>query len=99
MKCKEPKSSKKIFLLATGNHEMYNRRRKPDTLEVQQMKAQREGDRKAREKERARLRREQEARYDTLVGALLTVSNYSGSKMVELLGKILWCRKITTISS
>ena len=28
------------LLLSLGNHELYTRKRKPDTIEVQQMKAQ-----------------------------------------------------------
>lgn len=37
-KTKEPKAAEKIYDLSTGNHEMFVMRRKPDTLEVQQMK-------------------------------------------------------------
>lgn len=32
--------NKRILALCMGNHELYMRRRKPDTIEVQQMKAQ-----------------------------------------------------------
>ena len=32
--------NKRILHLCMGNHELYMRRRKPDTIEVQQMKAQ-----------------------------------------------------------
>ena len=32
--------NKRILTLCMGNHELYMRRRKPDTIEVQQMKAQ-----------------------------------------------------------
>lgn len=32
--------NKRILQLCMGNHELYMRRRKPDTIEVQQMKAQ-----------------------------------------------------------
>lgn len=35
-----------------GNHELYMRRRKPDTIEVQQMKAQAQEDRLAKQAER-----------------------------------------------
>jgi len=35
-----------------GNHELYMRRRKPDTIEVQQMKAQAMEERQVRLKER-----------------------------------------------
>ena len=37
-KTKEPKAAEKIYDLSTGNHEMFIKRRSPDTLEVQQMK-------------------------------------------------------------
>ena len=32
--------NKRVLALCMGNHELYMRRRKPDTIEVQQMKAQ-----------------------------------------------------------
>merc|ERR1711874_913831 len=48
--CRKPKMSKKIYELASGNHEMYMRRRRPDTLEVQQMKAQKRDEETARAK-------------------------------------------------
>ena len=32
--------NKRILALCMGNHELYMRRRKPDSIEVQQMKAQ-----------------------------------------------------------
>lgn len=35
-----------------GNHELYLRRRKPDTIEVQQMKAQAREDKHAKQMER-----------------------------------------------
>lgn len=38
VRSKNHKVCKKIFLMATGNHEMYKRRRLPDPLDVQQMK-------------------------------------------------------------
>ena len=41
-----------IFALGKGNHAMYMNRRKPDTMEVKQMKAQAAEDRLAREAER-----------------------------------------------
>jgi hypothetical protein len=37
-KTKDPKAAEKIYDLSSGNHDMFIRRRKPDTLEVQQMK-------------------------------------------------------------
>jgi len=45
-----------------GNHELYMRRRKPDTIEVQQMKAQAREEKLARKEERDKLRKEIEAR-------------------------------------
>ena len=41
-----------------GNHELYMRRRKPDTIEVQQMKAQAREEKAYRHAERAHLARE-----------------------------------------
>lgn len=35
-----------------GNHELYTRRRKPDTIEVQQMKAQAREEKLAKQQER-----------------------------------------------
>merc|ERR1712106_740734 len=60
--CRKPKMSKKIYELASGNHEMYMRRRRPDTLEVQQMKAQKRDDETARAKDKAELSKEVAAR-------------------------------------
>ena len=47
-----------------GNHELYMRRRKPDTIEVQQMKAQAREEKMAKQQERARLTKEKQARED-----------------------------------
>ena len=60
--CTKPKMNKEIYNLATGNHEMYKRRRMPDTLEVQQMKSQKRDEDEARAKEKALLSREMMAR-------------------------------------
>ena len=38
-----------------GNHELYMRRRKPDTIEVQQMKAQAREEKLARQTERCHI--------------------------------------------
>lgn len=54
--------NKRILALCMGNHELYMRRRKPDTIEVQQMKAQAKEERAAKQQEREKLRREIEAR-------------------------------------
>lgn len=47
--------NKRILALCMGNHELYLRRRKPDTIEVQQMKAQAREEKHSRQMERAQL--------------------------------------------
>lgn len=54
--------NKRILALCMGNHELYMRRRKPDTIEVQQMKAQAREEKLARKEERDKLQKEIEAR-------------------------------------
>lgn len=54
--------NKRILALCMGNHELYLRRRRQDTIEVQQMKAQAKEEKLVRETERARLVKEREAR-------------------------------------
>lgn len=54
--------NKRILALCMGNHELYMRRRKPDTIEVQQMKAQAQEEKLARKQEREKLRKETELR-------------------------------------
>lgn len=54
--------NKRILALCMGNHELYMRRRKPDTIEVQQMKAQALEERQAKLKERQKLEQEKVAR-------------------------------------
>lgn len=49
-----------------GNHELYMRRRKPDTIEVQQMKAQAREEKHARQMERAQLQKEKQSREDAV---------------------------------
>ena len=44
--------NKQILALCMGNHELYMRRRKADTIEVQQMKAQAMEEKQAKLKER-----------------------------------------------
>lgn len=56
--------NKRILALCMGNHELYMRRRKPDTIEVQQMKAQAREERLAKQAERAQLQKEKQARED-----------------------------------
>jgi len=56
--------NKRILALCMGNHELYMRRRKPDTIEVQQMKAQAKEEKHAKQMERAQLAKEKQARED-----------------------------------
>ena len=44
--------NKRILALCMGNHELYMRRRKPDTIEVQQMKAQAKEEKHGKQMER-----------------------------------------------
>ena len=44
--------NKRILALCMGNHELYMRRRKADSIEVQQMKAQAKEEKEIKEKER-----------------------------------------------
>ncbi|EUB64035.1 Moesin/ezrin/radixin [Echinococcus granulosus] len=52
------KINKRILALCTGNHELYMRRRKSDSIEVQQMKIQAKEERELKEAERQRLKEE-----------------------------------------
>eukprot|EP00055_Hartaetosiga_balthica_P001961 m.2430 g.2430 ORF g.2430 m.2430 type:complete len:559 (-) comp1785_c0_seq1:474-2150(-) len=54
--------NKRILSLCIGNHELYQRRRRPDTIDVKQMKAEAQEVRAARQAERLRLLREVQAR-------------------------------------
>jgi radixin len=54
--------NKRILSLSMGNHELYMRRRKPDSIEVQQMKAQTKEERLARQAERMMLQKEKQQR-------------------------------------
>jgi len=56
--------NKRILSLCMGNHELYMRRRKPDTIEVQQMKAQAREEKQAKVLERQQLAKEKQARED-----------------------------------
>ncbi|XP_072934194.1 merlin isoform X2 [Epargyreus clarus] len=58
-----PKGMNKLILdLCIGNHDLYMRRRKPDTMEVQQMKAQAKEEKLRRQVERNKLSREKQLR-------------------------------------
>ncbi|KAJ8014970.1 hypothetical protein DPEC_G00021300 [Dallia pectoralis] len=54
--------NKRILALCMGNHDLYMRRRKPDTIEVQQMKAQAREEKTKRQMERALLESEKKKR-------------------------------------
>uniref|UniRef100_A0A7N6B6W8 FERM domain-containing protein n=1 Tax=Anabas testudineus TaxID=64144 RepID=A0A7N6B6W8_ANATE len=54
--------NKRILQLCMGNHELYMRRRKPDTIEVQQMKAQAREEKHQKQLERAQLDNEKKKR-------------------------------------
>ncbi|WKX90385.1 hypothetical protein Q1695_009321 [Nippostrongylus brasiliensis] len=54
--------NKRILALCMGNHELYMRRRKPDTIEVQQMKQQAREERALKQAEQERLNKEMSAR-------------------------------------
>uniref|UniRef100_A0A8C5BUY6 Radixin n=1 Tax=Gadus morhua TaxID=8049 RepID=A0A8C5BUY6_GADMO len=54
--------NKRILALCMGNHELYMRRRKPDTIEVQQMKAQARDEKQQKQMERAQLENEKKKR-------------------------------------
>ncbi|CAI4224225.1 unnamed protein product [Auanema sp. JU1783] len=54
--------NKRILALCMGNHELYMRRRKPDTIEVQQMKQQARDERALKIAEQERLNKETSAR-------------------------------------
>ncbi|KAF3850031.1 hypothetical protein F7725_019750 [Dissostichus mawsoni] len=54
--------NKRILQLCMGNHELYMRRRKPDTIEVQQMKAQAREEKQHKQMEKAQLENEKKKR-------------------------------------
>ncbi|XP_041661376.1 ezrin b [Cheilinus undulatus] len=54
--------NKRILQLCMGNHELYMRRRKPDTIEVQQMKAQAREEKQQKQQEKAQLENEKKKR-------------------------------------
>ncbi|XP_045887039.1 moesin-like [Micropterus dolomieu] len=54
--------NKRILALCMGNHDLYMRRRKPDTIEVQQMRAQAREEKNKRQMERALLESEKKKR-------------------------------------
>ncbi|MED6266513.1 hypothetical protein CHARACLAT_002884 [Characodon lateralis] len=54
--------NKSILQLCMGNHDLYMRRRKPDTIEVQQMKSQAREEKQQKQMERAHLENEKKKR-------------------------------------
>ncbi|KAH8415394.1 hypothetical protein KR222_009085 [Zaprionus bogoriensis] len=54
--------NKMILDLCKGNHDLYMRRRKPDTMEIQQMKAQAKEEKQRRQMERKKFIREKKLR-------------------------------------
>ncbi|XP_047001188.1 moesin/ezrin/radixin homolog 1 isoform X1 [Schistocerca americana] len=54
--------NKRILALCMGNHELYMRRRKPDTIDVQQMKSQAREEKLAKQQQREKLQMEIAAR-------------------------------------
>lgn len=54
--------NKLILDLCIGNHELFLKRRKPDTIEIQQMKAQAKEDKQRRQIERNKLIKERQLR-------------------------------------
>ncbi|XP_055744119.1 moesin-like isoform X1 [Salvelinus fontinalis] len=54
--------NKRILVLCMGNHDLYMRRRKPDSIEVQQMKAQAREEKTKRQMEKALLEGEKKKR-------------------------------------
>uniref|UniRef100_A0A3P8Z678 FERM domain-containing protein n=1 Tax=Esox lucius TaxID=8010 RepID=A0A3P8Z678_ESOLU len=54
--------NKRILALSMGNHELYMRRRKPDSIEVQQMKTKAKEERLQKQLERAQLENEKRKR-------------------------------------
>ncbi|CAH8571648.1 unnamed protein product [Schistosoma turkestanicum] len=53
----DPNQAKTVISMCAGNHSLFMRRRQPDSIEVQQMRAQAREERARREVERARLAR------------------------------------------
>lgn len=58
--------NKLILELCVGNHELYMTRRKPDSMELQQMKAQAREEKGRKQAERARLAREKQMREELM---------------------------------
>ena len=61
---KKLRMNKLILDLCIGNHDLFMRRRKPDPMDVQQMKAQAKEEKQRRQIERSKLAREKQLRYN-----------------------------------
>ncbi|ESO97541.1 hypothetical protein LOTGIDRAFT_103995 [Lottia gigantea] len=63
-----PKSriNKLILELCVGNHDLFMRRRKPDSMEIQQMKAQARDEKTRKQLDRSRLAREKQMREEAM---------------------------------
>ena len=59
---KKIRMNKLILDLCIGNHDLFMKRRKPDTMEVQQMKAQAKEEKMRKQIERSKLAREKQLR-------------------------------------
>jgi len=60
---KKLRMNKLILDLCIGNHDLFMRRRKPDPMDVQQMKAQAKEEKQRRQIERSKLAREKQLRF------------------------------------
>ncbi|KAH9525642.1 hypothetical protein Btru_001944 [Bulinus truncatus] len=58
----KPRINELILELCVGNHELFMRRRKPDSMEIQQMKAQAAEEKARKQMDRSRLAREKQLR-------------------------------------
>ena len=64
---KKLRMNKLILDLCIGNHDLYMRRRKPDPMDVQQMKAQAKEEKSRRQIERSKLAREKQLRWENKI--------------------------------
>ncbi|XP_064619967.1 merlin-like isoform X2 [Lineus longissimus] len=62
----KPRVNKLVLELCVGNHELFMRRRKPDSIEIQQMKAQAKEEKGRKQVERDKLAREKELKEEAV---------------------------------
>ena len=79
---KKSRMNKLILDLCIGNHDLFMRRRKPDPMDVQQMKAQAKEEKIRRQIERSKLAKEKQLRYECFYRVLY---NLNGSKYLQYL--------------